>query len=322
MKRLAIVLIILCSCEGITEFIPPDFEEKLYVIAIINDYKVQNKIVIEKSYQNEYPSEEKENLENLSVIIRSDNTIMFEYFNPQSENRKDTIYISDDLDFIPNEKYTLNISEKNTESITSEVIVPYYPFDFDVSVEGFVQTFLPPPLECHNPVKSIILKISFKAEKDFYYFLDFEHSSTWLNVAISYQMNYEILESNTPFLRTNIPAVRSLGFNSCWSELPIIPYDNYQACFIDGNAIPDNYCTLRLKIDINNSYFNYNEPIKITLNSAPKELYAFEKSYSTYLETLFDPFSEPVFINGNIKGGCGIFAICSSKQHSFLLPID
>jgi hypothetical protein len=322
MKRLAIVLLILYSCEGITEFIPPDFEEKLCVIAIINDGKDQNKIVIEKSFQNEYPSEEKEHLENLSVIISSGNSIMFEYFNPWSQNRIDTIYLPEDLDFIPNEKYTLYISEKYTESITSEVIVPYYPSDFDVSIEGFVQTFLPSPLECHNPVKSLVLDISFKTEKDLYYYLDFGHSSPWFNRIISYFMNYEILESNAPIFKTIIPTFRSLGFISCHAEFPFHPYGNYQTCFIDGNTIPDNNCTLKLKIPLNNSYFNYSKPIIITLNSIPKELYTFEKSYYTYYETGRDPFSEPVYLKGNIKGGNGIFAICSSKQYSLVLPID
>ena len=323
MKRVAVVFFILCSCQGITEFIPPDFEEKLCIIAIFNDGKDQNKIVIEKSFQNEYPSDKEGCLENLSAVISSETSAMFEYFNPWSENRTDTIYLPDDLDFIPNEKYTIYISEKNTESITSEVIVPPSPSDLYVSAGGFVQTFLPPPLECHNPVKSLILNIKFKAEKNLYYHLDFEHRlTTWYNKDFNYLMNYEILESNTPVFKTIIPTFRSLGFEACVFGLFFIPLGNYQSFFIDGNAIPENNCSLKLKIDINNSYFDFSKPIIITLNSVPGELYTYEKSYSTYLETLFDPFSEPVFLDGNIKGGTGIFAISSSIQYSLVLPID
>jgi hypothetical protein len=74
--------LILTSCQGLTDIIPPDFEEKLCVNAIINNGRDQNKIIIEKTYQNEYPSEVKASLENLSVIIRSESDVVFEYFNP------------------------------------------------------------------------------------------------------------------------------------------------------------------------------------------------------------------------------------------------
>ena len=147
---------LLSSCQVITEVIPPDFEEKICVIAIINDAKDQNKIIIEKSSQNEYPSESMSHLEDLSVIILSESNVVFKYFNPYSENRFDTIYLPSTIELDAGLKYTLTISEKNTETVTSEIIVPAAPLIPEISIEGMVQTFLPPSAECHNPAKSII----------------------------------------------------------------------------------------------------------------------------------------------------------------------
>ena len=41
---------------------------------------------------------------------------------------------------------------------------------------------------------------------------------------------------------------------------------------------------------------------------------SFEKSLDTYGKISRDPFAEPIYINGNIKGGNGIFALCRSRE--------
>jgi len=324
MKKLAIVLLILYSCEGITEFIPPDFEEKLYVIAVLNETKERNRIIIEKSYQREYPADELAHLEDLSVKISSESQIVFEYFNAWSENRTDTIQLPDNLEFAPNEKYTLFVYEKNTESITSEIVVPEYPSDFEANIEGQVQTYLPPPLECHNPVKSIVLNIKFRSDEDCFYYLDIDgYRGSFFKDTLRYLIDYDIIESNTSYFKTLLYGFRSFGFFSCVeSPFLMIPNHTYEPCFLEDTTIPENTCNIKIKINLDNFLYDYNKPIGINLNSVPKELYTYEKSYYTYYETGCDPFSEPVYLKGNIKGGNGIFAICSSKQYSLVLPID
>lgn len=317
------LLKIISACQGLTEIIPPDLEEKLCVVAIINDSKKQNMIIVEKSYQREYPSDEKAHLEELSVMIRSEKQIVFEYFNPYSENRIDTIYLPTGIDFIPNQKYTLTISEKNTETVTSETVVPEYPPDFEIFVEGTVQTFLPPPLECYNPVNSIILNLKFQRENDFSYYIDIsgeKHASS--NDTTRHLINYDILESNSAYFVTIIHGFTSPQFNPCYADWAIRSTNDYKVCFINGKTVPDSSCNLNIKIDLNKYVFDYKNPIQVSLNSIPNDLYVFEKSYFTYRETLFDPFSEPVYLISNIKGGSGIFAICSSKQYSLTLPTD
>jgi hypothetical protein len=317
------LLILLNSCQGLTDFIPPDFEEKLFVNAVINNGRDQNKIIIEKSFQYEYPSEVKATLEDLSVIIRSESEIVFEYFNPNSENRTDTVHLPTSLEFIPNQKYTLIISEKNTESITSEIAVPHPPTIPEISIEGIAQTLLPPPAECHNPVKAIVLNVNFRSDEDCFYYLDIEgHLNPLFEDMLIKLIDYDIIESNTPYFNTFIYGFGSVGFSSCaLTPFFIIPGHTYKPCFFDGKTIPGNACNIKIKIDINKLY-DYARPIKITLNSIPKDLYAYEKSYYTYYETGNDPFSEPVYIRGNIKRGYGIFAICGGSQTSFILPVD
>lgn len=320
---LALLLHLVYSCQGLIDFIPPDFEEKLCVSAVINNGRDQNKIIIEKTHQNEYPSEAQATLEDLSVIIRSESDVVFEYFNPKSENRTDTVHLPAGLEFIPNQKYTLIVSEKNTESITSEIVVPHPPTIPEISIEGSVQTFLSPPLECHNPVKSIVLNVKFRSDEDCFYYLDIEGYliPLYRNFHVNL-IDYDIIESNTPYFKTFIYGFKSIGFSSCnLSFIGIIPVHTYQSCFFDSKTIPENTCNIKIKIDIN-GFYDYARPIKITLNSIPKDLYDYEKSYHTYLETLFDPFSEPVYLRGNIKRGYGIFAICSGSHTSLILPAD
>jgi len=54
--------------------------------------------------------------------------------------------------------------------------------------------------------------------------------------------------------------------------------------------------------------------LTINLISIPEELYLFEKSLYTYDRVSDDPFSEPVYLNGNIQEGNGIFAICRGSN--------
>jgi len=312
-------------CQGLTELIPPDFEEKIWVNAIIIDGSDQNKIIVEKSFQSEYPSEVKGPLEDLSVMINSENGVLFEYFNPKSENRIDTIYLPYGLDFIPGHKYKLKISERNTRTITSETVLPLASADLEVGIGGMTQTFLQYPFECHNPVKSIILNIKFISEAGRFYFIDIKINRDLIyNDTLRRLTNYDILESNSPYFKTFVPGFRSIGFISCFTDGLFIPSESYQACFYDGRTIPDDTCKLKIKIDLKRyyGYYDYKKPVIIYINSIAKDLYTFEKNYHTYHETLFDPFSEPVYLKGNIKGGYGIFAICSNKQYSLILPVD
>jgi hypothetical protein len=95
-----------------------------------------------------------------------------------------------------------------------------------------------------------------------------------------------------------------------------------KAFFIDGNNIQGNICDLSLVAKFNDGYslFHFFTSFRVKLLSIPKELYIFEKSLYTYEKTIEDPFAEPIYLNGNIKNGNGIFAICRSTEVSITLP--
>jgi hypothetical protein len=223
-----------------------------------------------------------------------------------------------------NQKYTLIISEKNSQSTTSAIGLPPSPHSNpEISIEGVVQTFLPPPRECHNPVKSIVLNVNFRSDKDQFYYIDISgYKSSFFNDTLKAMIDYDIIESNIPYFKTSLYGFISFTFLHCLlTPFPIIASGIYQTCFFDSKTMPDNTCRIKIKIDIN-SLYDYTRPITVTLNSIPKDLYTYEKSYHTYLETLFDPFSEPVYLRGNIEHGYGIFAICNGSQTSIILPAD
>ncbi len=60
-----------------------------------------------------------------------------------------------------------------------------------------------------------------------------------------------------------------------------------------------------------NYYYN---SVRIRIMSIPVELYKWAQSLYYYDRVTQDPFSEPVNITGNIKGGNGVFAVCRSKE--------
>lgn len=94
----------------------------------------------------------------------------------------------------------------------------------------------------------------------------------------------------SPFLNRNISReVKKMPDNNCYIILSTI--------YHDGISL----------IDILRYY-------RIILLSIPEELFLFEKSLHTNDQTSEDPFSEAIYLNGKIKGGNGVFAICRNTD--------
>jgi hypothetical protein len=304
---------LLNSCQGKIEFIRPDFPEKLCPVAILNSDGTNRSIIFEKSFQREYPDEYLDSIRGLEFKITTNNNLIYNYQSESSHPRKFTFNLPDSLVFVPGEKYSFWSKEINTGEISSEVIVPKSPSEFSVKFEGKALTVLPSPYECHSPVNSAILDISFATEKNSFYCVVIEDYRDRF-------IEYKIIESNSPNFSAIVPNMNRSDYYPCILGQAFIPTTDYYMNLFDGNTIPDGTCNLKIKIDLHLSLFNYKEPIKVRLNSIPMELYLFEKSLYTYMNSIHDPFSEPVYINGNIKGGNGIFAICSSSSISLTLP--
>jgi Domain of unknown function (DUF4249) len=107
--------------------------------------------------------------------------------------------------------------------------------------------------------------------------------------------------------------MRDITFDrTTFIKVPVTVY------IIEGSKIPDNKCAIKISTQFQNerSPFEYIEMLRVRLLSIPKELFLFEKSLYTYSRSSKDPFSEPVYLNGNIKGGNGVFAVCRSSELS------
>ncbi len=93
------------------------------------------------------------------------------------------------------------------------------------------------------------------------------------------------------------------------------------AYFIEGSKIPADKCFISISTQFQDerSPFEYIISLRIRLLSIPKELFLFEKALYTLRRTSTDPFSEPIYLNGNIKGGNGVFAVCRSSELSIKL---
>ncbi|MCF8223392.1 MAG: DUF4249 domain-containing protein [Bacteroidales bacterium] len=93
-------------------------------------------------------------------------------------------------------------------------------------------------------------------------------------------------------------------------ESPVYAY------FIDGNEIQDNNCRMTICIQYSDSrcVYYFFRSLTINLIAIPEELFLFERSLYTYERVSDDPFSEPVYLNGNIHEGNGIFAICRGSK--------
>lgn len=108
----------------------------------------------------------------------------------------------------------------------------------------------------------------------------------------------------------------------CIDKRNLLDKSPVYAYFIDGSKNSGNTCNMTIAVKFNDGYslFDIFSSFRIILLSIPEELYQFEKSLYTYKKVSGDPFSEAVYLNGNIKAGNGVFAICRSSEISITLP--
>jgi hypothetical protein len=130
------VIITLCfiyGCEGNQIFIVPNEPEKLYVAAIIDADDTDRTLTFKKSYQLEYPAEEKDSIRELSFTMSSNDSNLFEYRNTRSLRNDIPVAIPGNIVFESGKKYFLQAKEKTTGNISSQTIVPSLPPDFTVN---------------------------------------------------------------------------------------------------------------------------------------------------------------------------------------------
>jgi hypothetical protein len=346
LKALKIIslIIVLSSCESKERYYRPDLPEKLCTIGIIdaddtisqtpgnpysfNDYL--RYISFEKSYQSEYPGEVSDSLRNFSFSISSSAGELFSYQNDSTLKNPESFKLPVSLQFASGEKYFLQASTEGLQAISAETIVPEPPASIILnSIHKETEPAIPPPgcywpAANHDSVKYAVMDISFDVTRDSYYAILVEgvgmDASFIYNAAFGY-VDFSVRNSNVRGFNAILYGPKVSHCN-CEGEQWSRYQSSLRAFFIDSNNIPGDQCNLTLSVKFNDFYsiFVFFTSFRIKLLSVPREFYLFEKNLYTYEKVIEDPFSEPVYLSGNIKDGNGIFAICRSTELNIMLP--
>lgn len=324
---LTLILVLICRCESKERFYRPDLPEKLCCIGIIDvDDTTLRHISFEKSFQSEYPEELNDSLRDFSFSISSSGGELFNYqCNSTVKHIKD-LRIPDDILFIPGEKYYLKANEKDAKEMTAGTIATALPSIPEIISVDKVKSRLAVPVGCigDDTAKSVIITFSFEKNQNLYYAIlvkgwGYSFSSTitpWPGF-----MDFSVIEANTPVFIAEIQGLKT------WHYVCSDPFTGAErfpayAWFIEGKKIPEAGCRVTLAVRFADGYnlIEIMKAVSIKILSIPEDLYLFEKSLSIYKKTSGDPFAEPVYLGGNIKGGEGIFALCRSRELKITFP--
>ncbi len=333
-----VIILMFFNCESNERFYRPNLPEKLCSIGIIDaddtsDYDFYPEpfdsrtsarfISFEKSYQAEYPEEVNDSLREFSFSISSSVKELFNYQSDTAIKNLRGFRIPADIEFRTSEKYYLRATEKSTPEISAEIIVPVSPSEPELISINREKITLTEPTACigYTTAKSAVIDFSFENDNrtDLYYAIllegDGSNSSSACPIQKS-QLEFAVRYCNTP----GFFAVLSGYTRYQWTclDIPIttvikVPVYAY---FIEGSKIPVDKCIIKISTQFEDerSPFDDLRSLRVRLLSIPKVLFLFEKSLYSYSLNSGDPFSEPVYLNGNIKGGNGVFAICRSSE--------
>lgn len=343
-----LIIFLLISCEGRNEFVRPDLPEKLCSITIIDAddttnynysflhlFDLRNSLryfSFEKSKQSEYYEELTDSLQDFTYSISSSEAELFKFKNNKVRENPFYMELPDSLMFITGEKYFLSARENILGSISAETTVPDTPpilnlvslerKEYKRNSDDYFLVF-----DWGNKYYSAEVKVSFKngLNKELYYALFIDAKGNVLpdlffnfpNGIYYGPTDYNVRESNVPYFIADIQGINMIHYN------PFVingeknlehKKDLAYALFIDGSQIPGDECIISFSIPFGDmrAPISTLKSFRVKLLTITEQFYLFEKSLYTYNRNKVDPFAEPIYINGNIKGGNGIFTICRS----------
>ncbi len=346
---LSIILILftalLSCCESNDRFYRPDLPEKLCVIGIIDvddttNYSFSLRDIIdtrnstrylsvEKSFQSEYcQTELYDSLRDLSFKIYSEIDEIFSFHNTGTIINPLKFELPDSLIFYTGNDYYFQAKEKDLPQITAKTTVPEIPSDLILKsireeVTPIESTGLYRDGTNIKYIKTVVFDISFtnNYDKDNYYMILLTVRGLYDITPYSGPHDFSVRGTNTPGFFAEMQGINTYHWVLTEEGEIDGPISNAIAYFIDGSKIPEDYCYMTLAVQYNDGYSPIEKLkyVKIKLMSIPVELYNIEKGLYNYSKIIDDPFSEPVYLNGNISGGNGVFAICRSVNLDIIL---
>jgi hypothetical protein len=328
-----IIIVFMIHCEGKDKYYRPNLPEKLCCIGIIDaddtsDYGIlpepfDNRtsarfISFEKSYQVEYPEEVIDSLREFSFSISSDSKELFNFKSDSSIKNLTGFKIPPEIDFRTGDRFYLHAQEQSVPEISSHITVPFSPSDLVLNSISREKITFSEPTACfgYTTAKSVAIDFSFESgnNTDMYYAILLEGDGG--NVSSTFpilksQLEFDVRYCNTPGFFAILSGYSMYQWNC--RDITKVPVYAY---FIDGSKISFDTCVIKIStiFDNDRAPFDIIRSLRIRLLSIPKVLFLFEKSLYTYNLNSGDPFSEPVYLNGNINGGNGVFAICRSTE--------
>jgi hypothetical protein len=347
-ELLILIILLLISCEGRNEFVRPDLPEKLCSITIIDAddttnfsrsllhmYDLRNSLryfSLEKSKQSEYNVELTDSLQEFSYAISSQEGQLFSFTNAAKRENLFYMELPDSLPFISGENYFLSARENTLEAISAETIVPDPPTVLNlVSLEKKEykrnDAFNCSLLIWGEKYHSAEVTVSFKKgnNKNQYYalFVDAKGAvfpMAFYHVPVPYSgpTDFYVRKCNAPYFYSEIQGINMVHINCQLLDQSFnaIEKDLAYALFIDGRQVPGDECIISLSIPFGDTRAPISSlgTLRIKLLTITEDFYMFEKRLCNYNKVKNDPFAEPVYLNGNIKGGNGIFTICRSTN--------
>ena len=334
-----IMVFVHTGCEDIDRFYRPDLAEKLCCIGIIDadntmhdsllvfPYRLNSNlrnISFEKSYQSEYTSEITDSLRGFSFSISTpEDEEIISYGSDSVIKELRNFKIPDGVEFHSGVTYYLNACEDNTPEITAKFTVPEPPPMTELISYSIERTTLSEPQPCTGitDVLTAVLNISFtnQSRNNYYAILLIGEGHT---ISSSYPdrfnfLDFSVRESNTQVFFSIMHGLEMDHYACDEDRTPriCIKKSPVYACFFESSKTSGEkyYISLSTRFSDERCVYFLIESFRIILLSIPEELYYFQKSLYTYDRVSDDPFSEPVYLNGNIEGGNGIFAICRSE---------
>lgn len=326
-----LIVILFYQCESKDRFYRPDLPEKLSALGIINADDTTRYIIFEKSFQVEYPEVNTDSLRELSFTISDTYRAIYSFKSEHALKNKSLIKIPDSIRFHTGEKYFFTAKERDCPEVLSEVIVPEPPPDlkFLSFTREKVTNY---QVECHDiyedPVKDVIeLSFANSKGKNSYYALLIKsygyipsqdgticHENWYYFKPWESYIEFLIMESDAQGFFAIYPGLTRYTTDPC-SCYKLIE-NRVHAYFMETGNIKNSESKIVLTTQSVDgiSVPAYRYIFRIRFLSIPEEMFLFNKSLYSYERNTGDPFSEPVYLNGNIKEGYGVFAICRSSE--------